>query len=176
MNNKLSFQDIVIIILGIIIAVISIVNIVNNKDFFEISVGQSITFIIAIFISFRLVQQNNKNAKQIDAIVSILIEMKTELKNNVYYEMEGQDINNILMRSRKIRNNIDVLKEIPEKFIKKEDIEYIYNEFKSYDDLVSDNISNIQNLITHRDQLKKHVTSIDSKLTSIRLQLIGLIK
>lgn len=73
------------------------------------------------------------------------------------------------MMCRKLSNCIDVLKEYNDSFDIQGDIDYLYSQYKEYNDFVSEKLIKVDELNTSESQLKlkKYSENIDSRCDRI---------
>lgn len=176
-NNKIIFFLEVVLLTVIIIT--TGVNMFVNNDFYNITISQSLTLIIAITIAFWATQQKNEQRKAKEHAEQLIIKLQTIVVNNDFihfvvpkddkeYEEKRQQI---LIRNRKIKNYISILKEYSKTLGFEKEINYVEQEYNNYYEFVSDKLSDMDYLSKSTSQLNKHAENIDSKCESIIMGL-----
>ena len=168
------------IVLGAIavVVVFVIINIfvIKNDEFLKISIGQTLTLIVAIVIAFWATQRKTdmrKIKEQVDIITSN-IQSVVSSSDFITFQTTDQpdDVQKrITMTIRKLKNSINVLNEYSKKIEIKDEVHYIEEQVKGYDDFVSVHISDLDYLSKSETHLRKYAENINSKCEYIILKL-----
>lgn len=160
----------------IFIVCLAVYNIYDQGvEFLKINAGSIVTSLIALFISYYLSQARTDERKQREVIDGIIVELKSDVQDEYLYVITSDTDNRLLLsKIRSILNNIELLRQLKTTEIKKQDIDYIINEFEQYNVFIGDHISDFDYLTKSEKQLKKYLDSVSSKLNKIRLDLYDL--
>ena len=163
--------------LGTIIALILLIilvlyNIVNNENFFELSIGTLLTLFIAIFISFYLVQKNTDQRYQKQIYYNLLLDIQKFVTNPDTYSFDvNTDIRTITLKKRILSNYIGIAYSYSKKFNLEQEINFIKEKFKEYDKFIGDHISDINYLSKSKDDLRRPLDLINYRLYEMMLKL-----
>ena len=129
-----------------VVVIIVVINIfvIQNNEYFKISIGQTLTLIVAIVIAFWATQK------------------KTDIR-----KIQKR----ITMTTRKLKNSINVLNEYSKKIEIKDEVHYIEEQVKGYDNLVSVHISDLDYLSKSEIDLRRYAENINSKCEYLILKL-----
>lgn len=162
---------IILIVAGII--VIGIFNF-NNGEFWNISICDCLTLIVAVVIAYYFTKSDNKITKKREIIESILDKIQFQINHPEYYKLKETDEKDLYMMKRAINNKIALL-EKNEKGIKiSAEIKYIKDKFNDYRSLIDEHITDKDYLAKSEKELRKMLMLIDDKIDEIKLKLYEL--
>lgn len=149
------------------IVVISGYNLYLSKlDFFKLNFAQGATLLVAIMIAYFANQINTNKRKIKENIERIALDIQKYTDNNKYYDFSENSENKIaeyLIMQRKIKNYIFILKKYSKKEGINKYIEYIENEFNTYNELVSENQNDIGYLKKSKNILINKLQNVSTK-------------
>ncbi len=163
--NTIAIIITVIIIMVVIIA--SIFNFIwNHKKFFEFSIINALTILIAIVFAYWLVQKNQDNRRFFDSVVKILESIQLIITNKLIIDnFTTTSINNLQQDMRIVRNKIEVLKTVKDKLDIDDEINYIENNFNQYRQTIDNHINDHDYLNKSSTDLNNYKSLLDSKIT-----------
>lgn len=161
------------IITGIILFLgFVIYNMLEQKaTFWEASAVDCITIVIAIVISYYLVQRQNNRQKQKDIILDIILKMQILFEQKALYDFSNQGKEDITMRTRDLNNKIHILETVQDKFAISDKVDFIRRHFDEYSVLIGDHIDDMKYLLLSQRELKRPVELISQKLLEMALCL-----
>lgn len=162
---------ILLIVIGII--VIGICNL-NNSEFWNISICDCLTLIVAIVIAYYFTKSDNKITKQKEIIESILDKIQFQINQPKYYKLKETDEKDLYMMKRAINNKIALLENLVKGFKISADIKYIKEKFNDYRSLIDEHITDKDYLVKSEKELRKLLMLIDDKIDEIKLKLYEL--
>ena len=139
---------------------------VTFKDFFKLNFSQASTLIVAILIVYYANQIITDKRKIKENIERIALSIQKFTDDRKYFDFSDFDDNRIavyLIMQKKIKNYIYILKKYSKKEKIGDYIKYIEDEFNFYNDLVSENQSNIELLIKSKNTLVNKLQNISTK-------------
>lgn len=170
MGKKLKWTLIVIMIL-LLIGVI-IYNIIKNTNFFQASIIEIITLLVAIFLSYVFTEKNSNERRLKEALEVIIEKTQMKLNMNVLVKINNEeDLRQVRIIKRSLENNFTLLKENSECFKIKEDIEYIIQQLENYNSIIDNHINDIEHLSNAEVDLNRYILLIDDKLNQVRVKL-----
>lgn len=169
MKTKKKVVSGVVFFLILAVVVLSVTSAIIDTKFWSITISQSLTLIVAIVIAFGAVQFLNDERKVKEQAERIIDKIQTIVTNTSFYVFKGtgsidQVTRENRMACRKLSNCIDLLKdEYAGCFNFQEEADYIYYEYKQYNELVSEHITDLEYLSKSENILRKHAENINSK-------------
>lgn len=170
MKKKLINWFLIAILIGII--ALSMYNIKNNANFFDITIYHVLSLFFVLVFAFYFTQRMNDERKLKDSAERIICMIQEHINSKSLYAFE-EDFNRseFLMRKRYIENKIDALKKITIRLNLSEDALYIRNQFDKYADLVDENSCTKGKLSTMSVGLQKQLLLIDNKCDELKISL-----
>jgi len=161
-----------LLFLSIPIIVLAVYNIYSYDKFWEISVSTVITASIAIYISYYFTQNRLDQRKAQDSLEKVLSKLETEISRTPIRAMTSEtEKSQILLGIRRINNKIFVLKKYQELFGIVEDVKWIHQRFKDYEEFVGDHIDDMDYLSKSQSELIRPLERIDDRIDTIRIKL-----
>lgn len=163
---------IIALILAIGTLTVGVYNAIANCNFWDVSVAQVLTLLVAIGIAFWATQFKNdqRNAKahaeRIIAKVQGIVAYE-ELYIFVPSDNEDDARKNYSISQRKLSNCLCVLGEYGKQLGFQEDVAYIEEQFSQYKLFVSDHLNDFEYLSKSETHLRKFLENIDSKCDQI---------
>lgn len=173
MKNRRALRNIYYVLCGILILGIAFLNYRDNEKFFEASLINIATIVIALCVSFYFTQKRTDERKQKEILLDLLKKIQAITESKEVYRFEGQSKDKILMRNRDINNKITILETVAPNYISQEDITFIRKKFDEYSELVGDHIGDILYLSKSDKELKRPIELINNKITQISLKLFS---
>lgn len=153
-------------------AILVVYNIASQKaSFFTASVVDCATILIAVAISYYLVQKQNNYQRQKDIISDMILKMQGSFEQRDLYDFSEQDKNTIMMRNRGLNNRIHILEGIAEEFNISAEVTFIRQRFDEYNNFIGNHIEDINYLRQSQNELRRPVELISQKLLAIALHL-----
>ncbi len=146
-------------------------NISNSSEFWSASAIDIATIVIAIVISYYLVQKETKKMKQQDIVLSLIERLQAQVESETAYDFTNLSTENILMNKRDMNNKIGILEGAASDFISKQALEFIRKEFNEYDTLIGDHVSDLEYLCKSSKELKRPLDLIANKLIEVSIEL-----
>ena len=143
----------------------------QKADFFEASVVDCITILVAVVISYYLVQRQNNYQRQKDIISDMVLKMQVSFEQKELYDFCGQDKQTITMRNRGLNNRIHILETLAEEFNIVTEVDFVRHHFDEYSDFIGNHIENMEYLCQSQNELRRPVESISQKLIEIAVHL-----
>ena len=164
------------IILLILIVGVGIYNSFKNDNFWELSLPQVLTLIVAIVFAFGASQYRNDERKAKEQSEKVIEKIQNLVNQSSFYNFPPDgDAEAIYKQNRlacrKLSNCIVVLKDYSKIFGFEKELEYIEGEIKEYNDLVSEHPDDLDYLSKSEGQFKKRAENIDSKCDQIIVML-----
>lgn len=173
LSPEAKFRVFVLLVLVIIVGLGGLIlyNIKTNPSFWETSVSSCITIIIALVFSYWLVQRKNDLRKQKEILASLLFDLRTQFEKEDMYDLSQMSPNSINMRNRDISNKIGILDSVKEEFSIAADVDFIYEKFDEYKELIGNHITDPGYLQNSSFELKRPIMLISTKLFEIAFGL-----
>lgn len=177
MKKKISAIFAVRILFALIIGM-AVINIffLKNSNFWEMSVSQVLTLLVAIAISFWAAQRKTDERKIKEQIERITEKIQREVSSPEFVIFSiGEDPTEaqkkITMTTRKLTNCINILHEYGKTIGLSEEIRYIEDQVRGYRDFVSVKVGDLDYLSKSETHLRKYADNINSKCDYIILRL-----
>lgn len=173
MNKKSSsiVKGILTVLLLCAFAAFVVYNIKNNDKFWDASLVNVITILIAIIISYFFVQRKNDLRKQKDILLNLINGLQLQISSEKAYDFSGQSGEEILMRKRDISNKIHILSGFQDTFLLQDEMKFVCEKFDEYDALIGDHISDLDYLRKSKNELRRPLDLINNKLISMSINL-----
>ena len=173
LSPEAKFRVFVLLVLVIIVGLGGLIlyNIKTNPSFWETSVSSCITIIIALVFSYWLVQRKNDLRKQKEILASLLFDLRTQFEKEDMYDLSQMSPSSINMRNRDISNKIGILDSVKEEFSIAADVDFIYEKFDEYKELIGNHINDHGYLKNSSFELKRPIMLISTKLFEIAFGL-----
>lgn len=173
LSPEAKFRVFVLLVLVITVGLGGLIlyNIKTNPSFGETSVSSCITIIIALVFSYWLVQRKNDLRKQKEILASLLFDLRTQFEKEDMYDLSQMSPSSINMRNRDISNKIGILDSVKEEFSIAADVDFIYEKFDEYKELIGNHINDPGYLQNSSFELKRPIMLISTKLFEIAFGL-----
>ena len=160
----------IIVFLGIIIE-LGVYNLKNNCKFFEASFTTLATLVIAVIVSFLLVQWKTDQRRQHEKIDDLLYKIQSYMDPERFV-MGGEYVRENLIQHRSIANKIKCIK--GQKLNKEvsEEVKRIESNFKMLRNMYGDCYTNDEKLKENYPALKNFVLLIDDSCDKIHMMLL----
>lgn len=144
----------------------SIYNGFNNGKFLEASLIQILTLVVAIFISYFLVQHKNDRRRKADFINKMLQEIVLQVEDEGVLDA---DTSRAWTIQKSIANRLLALKDNGFKDIE-QDMDYVIKEFEEIRELYSNHVDDLE---TVEKDINRHRVNISDKCTKIEASLFN---
>lgn len=156
----------------IVITVVAIYNIIANEKFWEVSVGTCLTLLVAVIVSYYLVQSKANEKSKKEALIRLMTAIQGVATDEKSYTVNCKDDTKILtMKKRQLSNYIKVLENYEANICDSEDIKFVKDKFEEYDSKIGDHIDDIDYLCKSYNDLRRPLDLIDSKLYEMIMKL-----
>lgn len=162
----------------VIIFVIAVLNIFvfETPDFWEMTIFQVITLLVAIIIAFWATQRKSDERKIKEQIEKITEKVQSEVASTAFVIFNSTDNpydvqRRITMATRKLSNCINVLREYSTIINIRDEVQYIDEQVRGYRDFVSVHVGDTEYLSKSETDLRRYADNISSKCDSIVLKL-----
>lgn len=159
-----------IVIFCLVVATILVALALGNlhkSTFWEASLVDLITLVIAIVLSFFITQVIDDDKRRKQCIEDVILEIQSMVGDERCYSVCGRQA---LLKQQSCANKIKYLKEAGFKDIAK-DIDFIENEFCEIRDLYSEHNKSEKDLAGIQKDIDRHVDGIYDKCDKIRIAL-----
>ena len=151
-------------------------NIINNDDFWDASVSQILTLLVAIGLAFWATNFKTDERISKEHVEKVLAKLQQLVTNEKFYRIpphgDPEEIRVFLnTNNRRINNCLTVLNKYGKRFSFSKEIEYIDKEFKDYRTRVGNHITDLDYLSKTEKEFKKTSENIDSKCDQIIVSL-----
>lgn len=166
-----------IIVSTIILSVICGINIYNNgwQEFIKINAYETMTIIIALFVTYYLTERKNDIRKLNSKIENICSNMQSYLREEYEVIPSKQNKEKVLMNIRYISNKIHILEKLSEKNKEiKNAVNYVKVEHNKYKEFVTDNLDQEDAYFQEekrQEKIKSMINKMDNKLDEIIVYL-----
>lgn len=144
----------------------------DKIEYFKVPFYHLLNISIAFLFAFFVTQRKNDERKQKDMHEKLINKIYNAIDNEKMYIINSEeDLKYITITRRGIRNRMDLLEKQTMRWIKKDDVAYLKNEFNDYWDILSEHISDIEYLKKSQDVLYKNIGNITYKLQEMLLNL-----
>ena len=147
-------------------------NIIKNEQFFEASFSTCLSLLAVIGISFFLSQRLTDKRKQRDIMLKVVESLEILVADSRLYKITMETTEEeILMRNRAISNRISILAQCPNRVGIDEQVRFIQEKFKEYEDFVGNHIKDRTYLTQSEKELRRPIELIDHKTYELMLKL-----
>lgn len=171
MKRKNKLWWIPVSLLAICFAVFVLYNIRHNEEFWSASAVNIITILIAVVISYFLVQRKSDRRKQKEILLDLINKLRLLIDSEETYDFTGQSREEIMMRNRDISNKVQILTNLQTVFGIEEDMKFIQEKTEEYLSLVGDHSMDLDYLIKSKKELQRPLMLISTKLVSMSIDL-----
>ena len=174
-KNIIRVIEIGLIVFVVVVAAVNLI-FLNNKAFWEVSISQVLTLLVAIVIAFWAAQKKTDERKIKEQIEKITNKIQTVIEDPKFILFNSTDNpdevqKRITMSTRKLSNGIDVLREYGKSIDISAEVEYIAEQVRGYNDLVSVKINDLDYLSKSESHLRMYAENINSKCDYIIMKL-----
>lgn len=176
--KKVNKVSCVVVLVIITIVILSFINVffIKNPHFFEMSIAQALTLLIATIVAFWATQKKTDERKVKDQVEKIIEKIQDVVSSPDFVTFSGfSDSEEVqkttTMTIRKLKNATHVLNEYSKILSIEEDVKYIDEQIRGYNDFVSAKVGDIDYLAKSEVHLRKYADNIDSKCDLI---IVGL--
>lgn len=166
--KKTSGSEKVIFFFTAFFAVIVIGNIFLNDKFFELTVGNSISAMISLYVAYYLTEIRNNERKYKEKAEDILNKIQV-LVSEPSFTCDNYELREHRIRQRTLNNKITLLEKISQKLTCEDDVKYIRQQFDDYREFIDAHIEDVEHLKKSKPELMKFAANIENKCDEIKV-------
>ena len=165
-------EGIILVIFSVIIAAITVVNIWGNPNFWDVTIFNVLTLLVALGVSYLLVQMKTRTRKLKDSLEKIVAKIEAEfIKISQSPISANTDMNHFLMQNRRINNKIKILDSHSEEFDYVKECLRLKTHFSEYEELLGDHFEDKEYLGKSGKEINNKMGLMDDILDELRLKL-----
>ena len=175
--NKVKKWIIIIMEIAILLLIVGvgICNMVKNDSFWNVTIAQLLTPLIAIFFAFWATQYKNDQRKAKEHVEKIILKLQEIVTDDKFYvispaEEQSAKQKELNLTNRKISNYLDILSQYGKMLGLLAEVNYIETEFEKYKQTVGDHIADLEYLSKTEPEFRKIAGNIDTKCEAIILK------
>lgn len=158
----------------IVIISLAVYNYFTNPDFWVFSATNGITLLVAVIVSFFLVQRKADKKNQIDALVKLLYAIQSIVGDKATYMITADtDPNTLTMRKRQLSNYVDILLKHADAFGISKEAAFISEKVEEYASIIGNHIDDLSFLSQSSKDLRRPLELIDTKIYEAIFNLYG---
>ena len=165
---------ILIVCFILVILIVAIYNIIHFGycNFLQASVSQLLTLLVAIIVSYYLVQKRSDEKNKKEIIIRLLADIQKEVTNEDAYRISvNSKPATLTLRNRTLNNYLDTLSNYGELFGISEQVCFLQEKLSEYTDCIGNHIDDIDFLSKAELDLQRPLALINSKAYEIMLNL-----
>lgn len=172
-KNKLTLPLLAAVILSVAVIIVCLINICQkNKSFWEMNFSTGLSIIVGIWISFLLVQRQTDIRKKKDALCDLMKSIQNIVTDDdAYLINESITQESLTMRTRDLNNQLGILKKYGCEFGLDDDISFIEEKTKEYEQIIGDHITDLPHLRKSALELQRPLNLIETRLFDMILKL-----
>lgn len=178
MNKKINCIAVAEVILIIAVLILGGYNILGlkNSDFWKCSATQILTLLIAIIIAFWATQRKTDERKIKEQVEKITTTMQNVVSSSEFVSFNTSSDptevqKQLTMTIRKLKNCVNVLRGYSKKLDITDDVNYLDDQIRGYNDFVSVKVGDLDYLAKSESHLRLYAENIIGKCDYIILQL-----
>lgn len=172
--KKITLRDVIfgLLVLGVLVIMGLNIFVLKNQNFWETSITQCLTLLVALVISYLFSQKRLDERRQKDAYLKLLEKVQQLVSDKALYEINtAADINLTLMKKRELNNCFTILEKYASKFSLDEDIKFMVEKKQEYVDFFGNHSGDIEYLSKSSNDLLRPLTLIESRVMEIMIKL-----
>lgn len=159
----------------LLIVGVGVCNAINNDSFWNVTVAQLLTPLIALFFAFWATQYKNDQRKAKEHAEKIILNLQEIVSNERFYvisalEEQSAKQKELNLTNRKISNYLTILNQYGKTLVFSEEVKYIEAEFGKYKQTIGDHIADLEYLSKTEPEFRKIAENIDTKCEAIILK------
>ena len=148
-----------------IILVLAAYNHFTNPDFWVLSAANCLTLLVAVIVSFFLVQRKADKNNQKDALVKLLYAIQSVVGDKATYVITTDtDSNTLTMRKRQLNNYVSLLNNHADAFGISKEAAFISEKVDEYSSIIGNHIDDLSFLSQSTKDLRRPLELIDTKV------------
>lgn len=173
MNSKNTRKFIFgILILSVVCLMLINIFVRKNEEFWDASITSCLTLLVALVVSYYLVQKSLDERRQKESYLKLLERVQQLVSDKALVEIiTDTDIDVVLMKKRELNNCVYILKEYAGKFSLKEDIQFIDERTQEYAEFLGNHQDDIDYLTRSSKELVRPLLLIQSRVSKIMIKL-----
>ncbi len=162
---------IITIIPTLFIIALGIFNFIRNESFWNASFTTCISLLIAIALSFYIVQRQTDQRRQKEIFIKLLEEFKKIIDDEKSYVFDNVSDEQILMRKRDIHNKLDFISKYSEKFKIGSQTKFLNDKYEEYNSIIGNHIKDRETLNKLNDELLRPLSLMSQKIFEVMIDL-----
>lgn len=159
----------------LLIVGVGVCNAINNDLFWNVTIAQLLTPLIALFFAFWATQYKNDQRKAKEHAEKIILNLQEIVSNERFYvisalEEQSAKQKELNLTNRKISNYLTILSQYGKTLGFSEEVKYIEGEFGKYKQTIGDHIADLEYLSKTEPEFRKIAENIDTKCEAIILR------
>lgn len=173
MNRKL--RTAIYIVMGLMaigIIIICVHNAKTNNGFWQLNIFNGITMLWTVGLSFIFTQSFSRYQRKADLLVKMLQDLMdniSEHKTCQFSQSAKQE--EILMQTRQIKQRISLIRQYAQKFGIADELKFIDEKFKEYEEIISEHITDISYLSQSYTVLARPIKLIEERIYQAILKI-----
>lgn len=162
------------IVLAVGIAIVIMLGIVGlkcNENFWEVGIQNCATWLIAILVSFFLVQEKMDERVRKQLLISLLDKIKDLADDSTLWVLPNVSTEAVLSNMRSLGNLIDIFGKCSKQFGIKEEADFVLSEYKEYSEIIGLHINDRNTLDKLSNELRRPLALISQKVFETELKL-----
>lgn len=166
-RNKIIISVVMIGVLGT-----GIYSCFKNPDFWKISVGNVLTLLVTLVITFLLTQKMTDERRKKDAVAKILDRLYILVSDPRMVKIqEKETVDFVNIQNRTISNKISCLEKFAEDFGFTDDVNKMKGDFDTYEQLFSDHMNDLDYLGKSEKMFCNQIKLLDNGCDNILVKL-----
>ena len=169
---KIKVRHIVTFIIVLAVLIVAVINCLNNESFWTLSFGGCLTLIVAIYVSYFLVQQKTDERSKKEVLIKLISTIQSTVTDEkACIVNRKEDTLYLTMVKRRLSNYLNVLEKYGPDYFKLEDIRFIKEKYDEYDSFIGEHINDVDYLSKSYNDLRRPLDLIDSRLYEMTMNL-----
>ena len=143
----------------------------GNDEFWSVSAFDCLSLLIAVGVSFFIVERQTDKRKQKELFISLLESLKVLTEDKASYDFSGLSQAAVLMRMREIRLKLQLIKNYSEKFGIQRDYAFLNEKYEEYQAIVDNHPSNMDLLTQLHQELYRPLNLMSQRIFEIMIAL-----
>ena len=161
----------VVLAVCLLICIIGLYNVGHNDKFFEMSFSTTVSLVLAIGVSFYIVQKQTDRRIQKQLFIDLLKSLQVLVDDEKSYIFSDNNSKEILMRKREISNKLSFIKKYNNKFNFDTSTEFLEEKFNEYDEIIGNHIQDLDTLNKIHNDIKRPLSLMSQKLFEMMIEL-----
>lgn len=161
-----------VFVIVVVVIMVYCAKVKNNEGFWDFTVGNGLTLLVALVVSFYFTQLNIDERNKKEIYLQQLERLQLIVSKECLYKIDlDTDIEKLLMMKRKINNCTTVLKDRASEFDLQGDMGFIIEKVTEYTNLIGEHQDDLEYLSKSSHELERPLDLIEQKLNEMKLKL-----